>query len=128
MAKILMVDDDRHLANLTKTVLVKKGYEVALLHEGLHVLEELKKHKPDLILMDIMMPKLSGAEVVKLLRKDPDLKSIPVIFLTALISGAEDIELEGVNIEGSNYQSLGKPYEIEHLIKTVEKALTRAGK
>jgi DNA-binding response OmpR family regulator len=74
MTKILIVDDDRNLANLTKIALVTKGFEVSVVHESLRVIEELKKQKPDLILMDIMMPKLSGGELVKLLRKDINLK------------------------------------------------------
>lgn len=126
MAKILVVDDDRHLASLTKIALVKKRYEVVLINESLHFMEAVKKHEPDLILMDIMMPELSGGELVKLLRTDPDLKDIPVIFLTGLISGEENIEAEGINIEGSNYRSLGKPYEIDHLLKTVENVLCKA--
>ena len=123
-----MVDDDRNLASLTKTVLVKKGYEVVLIHDSLRVIEELKKQKPHLILMDIMMPQLSGAEVVKLLRRDPELMDIPVVFLTGLISGEEELEKEGVNIEGRNYQSLGKPYEIDHLLKVIENALSKPRK
>lgn len=128
MTKILIVDDDRNLANLTKIALVTKGFEVSVVHESLRVIEELKKQKPDLILMDIMMPKLSGGELVKLLRKDINLKDIPVIFLTGLISGEEDIEMEGINIEGSKYQSLGKPYEIDRLLKMMERTLSKVGR
>ena len=128
MTKILIVDDDRNLANLTKIALVTKGFEVSVVHESLRVIEELKKQKPDLILMDIMMPKLSGGELVKLLRKDSDLKNIPVIFLTGLISREEDIEMEGINIEGSKYQSLGKPYEINRLLKVIEITLSKVGR
>ncbi len=128
MTKILIVDDDRNLTNLTKIALVTKGFDVTVVHESLRVMEELKKQKPDLILMDIMMPKLSGGELVKLLRNDPDLKNISVIFLTGLISGEEDIEMEGINIEGSKYQSLGKPYEIGRLLKVMEKTLSKVGR
>ena len=128
MAKILIVDDDHNLANLTKTALVTKGFQVAVVHESLRVIEEIKKYRPDLILMDIMMPKLSGGDLVKLLKNDPDLRNIPVIFLTGLISGEESIATEGINIEGNKYPSLGKPYEIDHLLKVMERILSKVGR
>jgi len=120
MARIYLVEDDRNLANLTKVALVKKGYEVVVFHEALKAIEEIKKRKPDLILMDVMMPGVSGAEAVKELRKDTNLAKIPVIFLTGLIGGEEeDVEHKGINIDGINYKTLGKPYEIDQLLKMV---------
>lgn len=120
MAKIWLVDDDRNLANLTKLALVKKGYEVVIFHEARKAIEEAKKVRPDLILMDIMLPEVSGGEAVKELRKDPVLRNIPVIFLTGLISSEEgDLEEIGITIEGVNYKTLGKPYELEQLLKMV---------
>ncbi len=128
MRKIMVVDDDRNLASLTKMALVSQGYEVTTIHDGLRVVEEVKKEKPDLILMDIMMPKINGGEVVKSIRKNPDLKSIPVIFLTGLVSEDEDFGSVGVNIEGEKFQSLGKPFELDHLFQVVEFGLKQAGK
>lgn len=123
MARIYLVDDDRNLANLTKIALVKKGYEVVIFHEALKAIEEAKKQRPDLILMDIMLPQVSGGEAVKELKKDHNLKSVPVVFLTGLVSSEEDIEKTGINIDGSIYKTLGKPYEIEQLLKVMEEAL-----
>ena len=121
MAKIMLVDDDVNLANLTKIALVKKGYTVTVFHEAIKATEGARKQNPDLILMDIMLPDQSGAETVKIFRKDPHLKDIPVIFLTALLSSAES-EL-GLTIEGVNYKSLGKPYAIKRLLELVETTL-----
>ncbi len=119
MAKIWLVDDDKNLANLTRIALVKKGYEVVIFHEALKAIEEAKKQKPDLILMDIMLPGISGGDAVQELRKNPALKNIPVIFLTGLVSSEEDIEKTGINIDGVIYKTLGKPYEIEQLLQMV---------
>jgi CheY-like chemotaxis protein len=121
MARIYLIDDDQNLANLTKTALVKRGHEVTLFYEALKAIEVIKKRKPDLILMDIMMPKMSGSQAVRELKKYPDLKDIPVIFLTALISEKDkDVEESGITIDGMNYRTLGKPYEIEQLLKIIE--------
>ena len=122
MTKICLVDDDMDLTNLTKIALVKKGYEVTIFNDSRKAIEEIRKRKPDLILMDIMMPKMSGAEAVRELKKDPDIKDIPVIFLTALISEREaDVEESGISIDGINYKTLGKPYEMDELLKLIEK-------
>ena len=120
MAKILLVDDDQSLAQLTKTALVKKGYEVTVARDAIKAIEEAKRQKPDLILMDIMLPQVSGGEAVKELRKDPSLINIPVVFLTALVSsGEEDIEKTGIFVDGIKYKTLGKPYEIDQLLKLI---------
>lgn len=120
MARIWLVDDDQNLANLTRIALVQKGYEVVIFHEARKAIEEAKKQKPDLILMDIMLPEISGAEAVRELRKDPNLAKIPVIFLTGLIGKEEEnVEYKGINIDGTNYKTLGKPYGIEQLLKLV---------
>ena len=125
MKKIIMVDDDTHLTSLTKVVLTKNGYAVTTLHDGVNIVEEVRKYGPDLILMDFMMPQVSGAEAVKLLRREKDLKDIPVVFLTGLISGNENEASLGVNIEGDIYPSMGKPFEIEHLLYIVAAALKK---
>ena len=97
MAKILIIDDDEDLAQLTKTALMTKGYQASILHSAVNIIEEIKARKPDLILMDIVMPGISGPEAVRNLKADPHLKHIPVIFLTGLISsGEEDVDIHFV--------------------------------
>jgi len=124
MAKILIIDDDHDLANLTKITLTKNGYKVSILHSADNITDEIKTLKPDLILMDIMMPGISGAEAVRNLKGHPQLKSIPVIFLTGLVlGGEEEIEKPGISVDGQMYQTLGKPYEIDELLAVVSKTL-----
>ncbi len=127
MQRILIVDDDQDLAYITQAALAQKGYEALVSHEIGQAMEEMKKKKPDLIIMDIMLPGISGAEAVRSLKKDPRFKDIPVIFLTGLISGAQDDkERTGIHVDGVVYQSLGKPYEIDELLKLVRKNLVKA--
>jgi len=121
MAKIFLVEDDLNLAELTKIALVKNGYEVEVFHEAPEAIEEAKKSKVDLILMDIMLPELGGEEAVRELRDDPRSRYIPVIFLTGLISSVEgNIERTGIMVDGVNYKTLGKPYEIDQLLEAVK--------
>ena len=120
MAKIILVDDDRDLAHLTKTVLLRHGHDVLVYYNALKAIEQAKREKPDLILMDIMLPEVSGAQAVKMLKKIPELNDVPVIFLTALVASEEDIEKTGINIENRVYRTLGKPYEITELLKIIE--------
>ena len=124
MIKILLVDDDRDFTDLTRIALMEQKYHVSVFHSALKALEYMKLNKPDLILMDIMMPDLNGAETVKILQQHLDFKDIPVIFLTGLISNKEkELEESGIHIEGAIYKTLGKPYEIDELLKTVKNIL-----
>lgn len=123
MAKIWLVDDDRTLAHLTKVVLVKNGYEVEVFHEARKAIDEAKKQKPDLILMDMMLPKFSGEQAIKELRNNPDLAQIPVIILTGLLSPQEYSEMTRIAIDGKVYKTLCKPYEVDELLKMVKESL-----
>ncbi|MBI4309909.1 MAG: response regulator [Candidatus Omnitrophica bacterium] len=121
MARILLIDDDRDMSHLTSTALMKKGHEVLCFQEAKKGIEEAKRQKPHLILMDVMLPGMDGGQAVKQLKMDPDLKDVPVVFLTALVSAdKEGPEEVGIKVDGLTYKTLGKPYEIEQLLKTVE--------
>jgi DNA-binding response OmpR family regulator len=120
--KILLIDDDVDLCQLTKTVLMKYGHDVAAFGNAEAGLNHARAHRPNLILMDVMLPGLSGPEVVKELKKDPQFKDVPVVFLTALVTGEETRHKEeGIAVSGIDYPTLGKPYEIERLIAVVKK-------
>ena len=124
MAKIWIVEDDLNLANLTKTVLVDKGFEVEIFYEAPKAIEEAKKTRPDLILMDVSLPGIDGADAIRQLKKLPALRDVPVIFLTGLISNKEGgQEGMGIFIDGVKYKTLGKPYEIEQLLEMIEKII-----
>lgn len=82
MAKktILVVDDEKDLLDLIEYNLKKEGFKVLKAENGKEGIEVAKEHKPDLVLLDIMMPKMDGLEAVEIMRKDDDLKRIPIIF------------------------------------------------
>ena len=126
MVKIFLVDDDIDLSLLTKKVFVKEGYDVLTFNEASKAIEEAGKQRPDLILMDVMLPGMDGAEAIRMLKRDPALNSIPVIFLTGLVSTAEKSEQgEGIHIDGVSYKTVGKPYEVDELIEIVKNAIRR---
>jgi len=119
---ILLLDDDKDLCQLTKKVLTTQGYSVDAFCDANAAILHAKTHKPNLILMDIMLPGLSGPEIVKILKEDPQFKQVPVIFLTGLVTGNEkDVEDEGIRVGDVLYQTLGKPYEIERLLSVVKR-------
>lgn len=89
--KVLIVDDDAFLASIYATKLDIEGFEVVSARDGEEGYKAAMKEKPDLILLDVLMPKLDGFETLKKLKSDPDTKAIPVIMLTNL-GQKEDIE------------------------------------
>jgi two-component system, chemotaxis family, chemotaxis protein CheY len=86
MAKILIVEDDELLVKAYTRKLGMANYEVATAIDGIEGLEKAKQLKPDLILLDILMPRLNGIELLKTIKVDPELKAIPVIVLTNVAS------------------------------------------
>ena len=83
-ARILVVDDEPSIVKLVKTTLEGRGYDIVVAYDGMEALVQAKLHTPDLILLDIMMPRMDGTEVRKRLLADPATKDIPVIHLTAV--------------------------------------------
>ena len=87
MKKILVVDDDVEIADLIQKKLSQQGYSVVVKNNGLDGINEARNVKPDLVLMDIILPDMDGAEVVELLQNELALKTVPILFLhTALCS------------------------------------------
>jgi DNA-binding response OmpR family regulator len=117
--RILAVDDERVTARLMEHHLTRAGYEVALAHDGAEALEKVREGPPDLIILDVMMPKLDGFEVLRRLKDDPATESIPVIMLTAK-SEADDA-LQGYDCGAQWY--LGKPFDPDVLLSYVRNVL-----
>jgi two-component system, OmpR family, alkaline phosphatase synthesis response regulator PhoP len=116
------VDDEQDLLDLIEYNLRKEGFEVLKAengHEGIYL---SKKHKPDLVLLDIMMPRMDGLEVCELMRKDPETKQIPIIFLTA--RGDEKTEIEGLDRGADDY--ITKPISTTKLISRIKAVLRRS--
>lgn len=87
--KILVVDDERHIVRLVQVNLERAGYQVVAAFDGKEALKKVEAEKPDLIVLDVMMPHMDGFEVLKRLRANADTKDIPVIMLTAKAQDAD---------------------------------------
>jgi len=123
MRKVLVIDDDLQIITFIKFVLEKNGYEVVTANSGVEGLKLIDKEKPDIVLLDVMMPGMNGYEVLKNIRENSDTKELPVIMLTALGMG-EDFE-KAVN-SGANWYIV-KPFKPQHLIERIELLLSKKG-
>ena len=123
MKKILIIDDDKDLNRLTKIVLTHEGYEVEILHDAESGINYARVYKPDLILMDVLSPGMRGTDAAKRIKTDDLSDQIQIIFLTASVSPRTKPWEEGLNVDGLHYPTIGKPYEIEKLLQTVNKVL-----
>lgn len=119
MAKILIADDDPILVELVRFRLEGAGYQVLEATDGQQAIEAVKTERPDLIVLDSMMPLLSGREVLLYLQKNTATKDIPVIMLTAR-SGESDI-VSAIRSGASDY--LTKPFIPQELLVRIEKLL-----
>ena len=113
MSKILLVDDDVDLAELLKTKLNAEGHEVVTTHTGEGAFELAKKVKPDIALLDIMLPGVTGYQICRRIRKDPELYAIGVLMLTAL--GEEPEVLHGLEQGADDY--IVKPFKLDRLVE-----------
>ena len=124
MNKILVIDDDQDLAEIIKAVLEYVGYSVLVSHEAKDGIIKAKEQKPDLILLDIVMPGMDGPEATKILKSENSTKDIPVIFLTGLVSNEDTGSgLGSINIDGVEYQNIAKPFENEKLLEIIRSVL-----
>lgn len=126
IAKILLVDDDVDFIESTKTILESKPYEVIVAYEGEEGLRKAREEKPDLILLDIIMPVKDGFTAAEQLKKDPELSGIPTLMLTSYSArrGGTSIPVSrGFALEAEDY--IDKPIKPEELLATVEKYLKK---
>ena len=120
--RVLIVDDDPDSTHLVKILLEKTGnYVVLEENDADQAHQSARNFRPDAILLDIMMPKTDGGEVAAQIEADPELRSTPIIFLTALVTEPET--KAGLRIEG--HRSLAKPINIPRLIDQIEESLPR---
>ena len=121
MKKVLVVDDDVDFCEATKLLLDSKGYEVILAHDGKEGLEKVRAGRPDLVILDVMMPEMNGYDVCVVLKADEELKKIPVILLTAVdqyLFKTTYTQAMGLMTEADDY--IAKPVEPQDLVKRVE--------
>jgi CheY-like chemotaxis protein len=119
--RILVVDDEPHLVRLMEFILAKQGHSMISAVNGREALEKARSERPDLILLDIMMPYIDGYEVAQTLRADDEIKSIPIILLSAKAQD-EDIQ-RGLDLGVDEY--ITKPFSPEHLVHVVNSYLTQ---
>jgi len=126
MAKILIVDDDPDLVEAVSIILESKGYEVAAAYDGEEGLQKVKTERPDLIVLDVMMPGKDGYTVCKELKGDPACASIPVLLLTAVVSHIPTTRYTqqmGLEMEADDY--MDKPVEPAELVKRIDTLLAK---
>ncbi len=120
MKQIMVVDDEKNLRTLLGEVLENEGFEVITAESGMECLKKLKKAKPDIIIMDMMMPKMSGYDTIRKIREDPKTKDLRIIVLTA--SRVEEASL----YELSKFKILdyiNKPFDIKEIVEKLKSYL-----
>ncbi|HUI31922.1 MAG TPA: response regulator [Candidatus Acidoferrales bacterium] len=121
METILVVEDNEEIAALLKFKLTHSGYQVVQAENGKAGLEVAKRSRPDLIILDVMMPIMNGLEMMKALKSDEALKAIPVIILTALSNESEIVE--GLDLGADDY--ITKPFRVQEFAARVGAVLAR---
>ena len=117
--RILLVDDEAMITRTLKLYLEGTGkFEVRTQNQGTEAVATARVFKPDLIMLDIVMPDIDGAEIAEKLQEDPTLKSIPIIFLTALVRPGE-VAASGSDIGG--FPFIAKPLDPDKIVAAIEK-------
>ncbi len=122
--KILIADDEPDILEILKYNLTNEGYEVVTAKDGDEALEKAKRNQPDLIILDVMMPKKTGVEVCQLLRAQPAFKDTLIIFLTAVSD--EGTQIKGLETGADDY--LGKPISPKVFMSRVNALFRRVNK
>ena len=124
MKRILVIEDDPDIVELLRYNLERESYEVASAFTGTEGLAALRRAPPDLLILDLMLPEISGFELCRQLRRDPELQALPVIMLTA--RGEEADVIAGIELGADDY--ITKPFSPRELAARVGAVLRRAGR
>lgn len=122
-SRILLVDDNTDMRNYVKRLLLSQGYQVRVAADGQAALAMIQQQIPDLVLTDVMMPRLDGFELVRILRSDPAVRDLPIILLSA--RAGEEARVEGLAAGADDY--LTKPFAARELLARIEATLKLAG-
>src|SRR5262245_47382942 len=123
MQKILLVEDNDVTGKLISGILEEKGFRVKTLGEGASVVQVAKEFGPDLVLMDIVLPDMDGAEAVGLLQDNPKTTDIPVLFLSAILE--KDAPNHTINVNEITYPALSKSITTSELLNAINKAIIK---
>ena len=116
--RILIVDDEHDFIELLQYKLAGHGYELIVANDGVHALSQARTQKPNLILLDILLPDLDGLSVCEILRRQPGTKKIPIIFMSALTG---DITKRTATMQADDFFT--KPLDLNRLEKRIEELL-----
>lgn len=119
--KILIVDDEVDLVETIRFPLEIEGYRVLVAYNGEDALNQARKEDPDLILLDLMLPKLDGYKVCRLLKFDERYKHIPILMLTAKVQEKDKV----IGMETGADEYLTKPFDMDYLFKKVKEYLNK---
>ena len=119
MTKVLVVDDEPQIRRALRTNLAARGYEVLLAKDGMDAIAKLEDARPDIMLLDIEMPRMDGFEVATLVRHNPNLEDLPIIMIT---SRTGEKHRERAFAIGVNCY-MGKPFQEEQLLETISELL-----
>jgi two-component system, cell cycle response regulator DivK len=117
--RILMIEDTEDNRQIVRDLIDSVGYELLEAHDGAAGLAMASEHKPDLILMDIQLPEISGLEVTKWLKEDDDLSHIPVVAVTAFAMKGDEERIR----EGGCEAYISKPISVSHFLETIRRFL-----
>lgn len=112
--KILLCDDDEGILDMLEILLEGSGYEIIVESNSLNVYRIISEHKPDLLVLDLWMPMLSGDQVVKGIRNNPTIEGLPIIVISASRDGKE------IAIDSGANEFVAKPFDIDHLLDRIQ--------
>ena len=120
MKKILLIEDEEIMIDLLKRKLANEGYEVAVARDGEEGLKQMKESKPDLILLDIIMPKMGGLEVMEIIQKDKTLAEIPVIVIS---NSGQPVEIDKAQALGAKDWLIKTEFDPQEVIEKIKKQI-----
>ena len=118
---IVVADDDRDICELIKMQLSRHGFQVFVADNGETALELIGVHRPAVALLDIMMPKLSGLDVVRRVRNDPATSQTGIVLFSARSGGGNEVDLDGLNID----DYIPKPFSPQDLVQRIHEVINR---
>ena len=120
MKKVLIVEDEELIMDLLKKKLIQEGYEVSTAYDGEQGMEKLRSVKPDILLLDIVMPKKSGYEVMEEMSKDPELNKIPIIVIS---NSGQPVELDKAKNLGAKDWLVKTEFDPREVVEKVRRLI-----
>ena len=119
MSKVMVIDDEPFILMMIEDKLKNAKIDVITVRKSKHAIERIREERPDLIILDWMMPELSGIDLCKLIKRDPDLQGIPIFMLTA--KGQDSDEQQGIQCGVNRY--ITKPFSPRSLLELVQETV-----